>query len=168
MNQKVWGPGTWLLLHSISFNYTTKKRKEVENFLYSLNEVLPCRYCRESMTKHIKKYPPNLNSRREFVAWMIDFHNLVNVSLDKPVVPFDEAIAIYEKLYNKKLKLDEEKEDNNFDDYDISTLFNEIKKQLNKKNFILLSIIVLSIGLLYTLNEGRNRKGYGKGRIRKK
>ena len=99
---------------------------------------------------------------------MIDFHNLVNVSLDKPVVPFDEAIAIYEKLYNKKLKLDEEKEDNNFDDYDISTLFNEIKKQLNKKNFILLSIIVLSIGLLYTLNEGRNRKGYGKGRIRKK
>ena len=157
MNQKVWGPGTWLLLHSISFNYTTKKKKEVENFLYSLNEVLPCRYCRESMTKHIKKYPPNLNSRREFVAWMIDFHNLVNVSLDKPVVPFDEAIAIYEKLYNKKLKLDEEKEDNNFDDYDINTLFNEINKLLNKKNFILLTVSVLSIGLLYTLYNGKNK-----------
>ena len=157
MNQKVWGPGTWLLLHSISFNYTTKKRKEVENFLYSLNEVLPCRYCRESMTKHIKKYPPNLNSRREFVTWMIDFHNLVNVSLNKPIVSFDEAIKIYEKLYDKKLKLDEDKEDNNFDDYDINTLFKNIKKHINKKNFIFISIVVLSVGLLYTLYDEKNK-----------
>jgi hypothetical protein len=158
MNQKVWGPGTWLLLHSISFNYTTNKKKEVENFLYSLNDVLPCRYCRESMTKHIKKYPPNLNSRREFVTWMIDFHNLVNVSLGKSIVSFDEAISIYEKLYNKKIILDEEKEDNNFDDYDINYIFREIKNFLNKKNIMLLTLLIISISLLYSVNNNKKRR----------
>ena len=110
------------------------------------------------MTKHIKKYPPNLNSRREFVTWMIDFHNLVNVSLGKSIVSFDEAISIYEKLYNKKIILDEEKEDNNFDDYDINYIFREIKNFLNKKNIMLLILLIISISLLYSVNNNKKRR----------
>lgn len=152
MNQNVWGPGTWLLLHSISFNYTTNKKDEVEKFLYALSDVLPCRYCRISMKKHMKKLPPNLNSRRDFVTWMIDFHNLVNISLKKPIITFDEAIAIYEKLYNKKLNLDEDTTTNGIFD-NITNITNNITSKIDKKNAIILFTVPLSLILLYYLTN---------------
>lgn len=156
MDQNIWGPGSWLLLHSISFNYTKNKKTEVLTFLNALSDVLPCRYCRESMKKHMKKLPPNLNSRRDFVTWMIDFHNLVNVSLNKPVITFDEAISIYEKMYDKKLKLDDDSDLESSSMFDINNIADSVKS-IDTKTMILLVTVPASLWLLYTLTSGGNK-----------
>ena len=42
----VWGPPAWHFLHTISFNYpihpTKKQKKEYRNFIFSLQNILPC------------------------------------------------------------------------------------------------------------------------------
>lgn len=160
MNQNIWGPGTWLLLHSISFNYTKNKKTEVLTFLNALSDILPCRYCRVSMKKHMKKLPPNLNSRRDFVTWMIDFHNLVNVSLNKPVITFDEAISIYEKMYDKKLKIDDDSDLESSSIFGLDNITNRVKS-IDTKTMILLVTLPASLWLLYTLtvsNKSRSKR----------
>ena len=155
MNQKVWGPGAWLFLHSMSFNYSPKKKQEMVDFLKAFNKVLPCRYCRENMKKHMDKMPPQLESRRDFVKWMIDFHNIVNVQEGKSVVSFDEAIDIYEKMYGKKLDLNDP-----IDINDIMT-FDGIKEftNRNRKPIVFGLLFVILAYILYSqLVTNRNHR----------
>ena len=52
MNQKIWGPGLWLFLHTLTFNYPIDPSKDdkmrMKRFFYSLGDILPCKYCREN------------------------------------------------------------------------------------------------------------------------
>ena len=54
MDTRFWGPDGWKLLHSITENYPTvpdKKNKDLyRKFFLSLPYVLPCVYCRKSLT----------------------------------------------------------------------------------------------------------------------
>ena len=53
----VWGPPTWMSIHITSFNYppepTEKDRQNYKIWLESMENVLPCRYCRENFAKKI-------------------------------------------------------------------------------------------------------------------
>ena len=57
MDTKVWGPSGWLLLHSIANNYGKENNGipthiEKDNygiFFNTLQYVLPCKYCRQSL-----------------------------------------------------------------------------------------------------------------------
>ena len=55
----VWGPSLWHVLHIISFNYPPNPslidKRNYHNFLKSLENVLPCKYCRENLKKNFKK-----------------------------------------------------------------------------------------------------------------
>ena len=49
MNIWVWGPPKWRFLHSLSFSPSVHEYPaESSAFLETLEEVLPCIYCRES------------------------------------------------------------------------------------------------------------------------
>ena len=86
----VWGPSLWHYLHTMSFNYPvepTKEQKQIyRNFVLSLEQVLPCKYCRMNLTKNFKELPitmSDMKNRDTFSRYIYDLHELINKMLDK-------------------------------------------------------------------------------------
>ena len=61
MLTSVWGPSMWHYLHTMSFNYPIKpgkeQKKHYKEFILSLRNVLPCKYCRINLRKNLKAHP---------------------------------------------------------------------------------------------------------------
>ena len=61
MLTSVWGPSMWHYLHTMSFNYpvhpTQDDKKHYRNFMKSLVNVLPCKYCRINLKTNYKNLP---------------------------------------------------------------------------------------------------------------
>ena len=90
MLTSVWGPPLWHYLHTMSFNYPVKPsradKKHYKNFILSLQYVLPCRYCRENLTKNLKALPltkKDMRNRTAFSKWVFKLHELINTMLGK-------------------------------------------------------------------------------------
>jgi hypothetical protein len=86
----VWGPSTWHLLHTMSFNYpvnpTCDDKRNYRDFVLSLRDVLPCGKCRENLCKNFKRLPltmKNMQSRDTFSKYMYELHEVVNKMLHK-------------------------------------------------------------------------------------
>ena len=86
----VWGPPTWHLLHTISFNYPVKPTKEQKehyrNFILNLQNVLPCGACRKNLTNNLKELPltmKDMESRDTFSKYIYKLHEHVNKMLNK-------------------------------------------------------------------------------------
>lgn len=87
---KLWGPAAWHLLHTISFNYpvnpTNEDKKNYRNFILSLQNVLPCKYCRMNLKKNFKQLPltmKTMKNRDSFSRYVYRLHELVNRMLKK-------------------------------------------------------------------------------------
>ena len=86
----VWGPAAWHLLHTISFNYpvepTLEQKKQYRNFILSLKNVLPCKYCRMNLKTNLKQMPltmADMKNRGTFSRYIYNLHELVNKMLKK-------------------------------------------------------------------------------------
>ena len=86
----VWGPGMWHFLHTMSFNYPVKPTKDQKNqyrnFIISLQHVLPCRHCRDNLTKNFKTFPLrmcDMENRDTFSKYVYRLHEIVNKMLGK-------------------------------------------------------------------------------------
>jgi hypothetical protein len=86
----IWGPPQWHMLHTISFNYpvepTDTQKRMYRDYLLSLQHVLPCRHCRENMTKNLKQLPlreADMASRDTFSRYVYELHEIVNNMLNK-------------------------------------------------------------------------------------
>ena len=86
----IWGPALWHTLHTISFNYpvkpTDKQKEEYSIFFLGLQNILPCKYCRDNYTKHLEKLPLNscrLKNRESFSRWLFEMHEMINKTLGK-------------------------------------------------------------------------------------
>ena len=134
MNQNIWGPHFWFMLHTISFNYplypTNKDKRHYKTFIDSLQYVLPCGKCRKNFRRNLREMPPILTSRKAFVYWLIDFHNEVNSMTGKKRMSTLRVIELYEKKLNKKLVLE------------------DISLKLSKNNYIDKIIIIIILFLL--------------------
>jgi len=100
----VWGPGTWHLLHTMSFNYpvnpTTADKKNYMKYIYSLKTVLPCGKCRSNLDKNFKILPltiKDMKSRYTFSLYIYKLHELVNTMLHKKSgLAYDDVRERYE------------------------------------------------------------------------
>jgi hypothetical protein len=83
MDTKFWGPGAWKLLHMASFQYTSSQKDNMKTFLYLLPFVLPCKFCRKSLTEYYVADPPVnvLSSESQLSRWLWRIHNNVNDKL---------------------------------------------------------------------------------------
>jgi hypothetical protein len=105
MDTRFWGPSGWKLLHLITFKYDPKNAQCTANFLETLPYILPCKFCRASLTDYYRKLPyiSVLESRSKFTKWMYNIHNCVNDKLRKQGLnpsqdpPFSKVKAFYEK-----------------------------------------------------------------------
>ena len=86
----VWGPSTWHLLHTMSFNYPVKptcdEKRNYRDFVLSLRDVLPCGKCRENLCKNFKRLPltmKSMQSRDTFSRYVYNLHEVVNKMLKK-------------------------------------------------------------------------------------
>ncbi len=90
MLTSVWGPSMWHYLHTMSFNYpvhpTQDDKKHYRNFMKTLVNVLPCKYCRINLKTNYKNLPLrkcDMKNRESFSKYVYHLHELVNKMLKK-------------------------------------------------------------------------------------
>jgi hypothetical protein len=84
MDTRFWGPSGWRLLHLMTFTYEPKtQRKAMGTLFHLLPFVLPCKYCRSSLTEYLQKesLEEALVSREALAHWLYRVHNHVNAKL---------------------------------------------------------------------------------------
>lgn len=102
----IFGPATWHLLHSISFNYPANpselEKEKYKEFVLSLQNVLPCGKCRLNLKKNFKKCPLNessLKSRDSFSRYIYNLHETVNTMLNKKSgLTYNDVRDMYESF----------------------------------------------------------------------
>lgn len=85
----------WLELHG--YNPERWDSQEAENWFARWLKRVPsfgCK-CKQHFQQLIEKYPPDFSSHEAFHRWTIDRHNDVNKTLGKPLMPLEEALAMY-------------------------------------------------------------------------
>ena len=100
----VWGPGIWLFLHTMSFNYpvepTEADKQHYRDFVLNLQYVLPCKYCRMNLVKNFKQLPltmEKMQSRDSFSRYIYELHELINRMLNKKSnLTYDDVRERYE------------------------------------------------------------------------
>ena len=101
MDTRYWGPSGWSLLHLIA---ATKTKNEVVEFLETLPFVLPCKFCRASLSKYYKELP--LSGIDHLDRWMYEIHNKVNGKLRKQgqAIPPNPPFSKVQKIYQEKFE----------------------------------------------------------------
>lgn len=81
MDTKFWGPSGWKLLHTLTFTYESSTKSDMAAFLKTLSYVLPCKFCRASLTDYYRADAPNLENADTLARWLYKIHNMVNKKL---------------------------------------------------------------------------------------
>ena len=87
MDTRFWGPSGWKLLHTITFVYNPENKVLMREFLETIPYILPCKFCRASLTDYYKELPYEiaddspLDSQIGLARWMYNIHNCVNDKL---------------------------------------------------------------------------------------
>ena len=140
MNQNIWGSSMWFTLHTITFAYpifpTPTEKMHMKNFINSLQFILPCKTCQKHYQRHLSETISDrfLDNRKNFVYWMIDLHNIVNLETGKKQLSYDIVLQRYADAYGKQIIISpkDEKEGN-------TTLY----KSRNKHSYYLIFIGLL-------------------------
>lgn len=106
MDTRFWGPSGWKLLHHIAHAYTPTPENMVHfgQFLDSIPYILPCKFCRASLTDYYKDHPYALSPTMDFPHWMFQIHNRVNDKLRKqglypaPNPTYPQVKRLYDSL----------------------------------------------------------------------
>jgi len=99
MDTRFWGPSGWKLLHLIA---TAPPRRKTRRLFQLLPYVLPCKYCRASLTDYYAVDPVPVKG---FAHWLYRIHNRVNGKLrdqhllKTPNPSFAKVKAEYDQLY---------------------------------------------------------------------
>ena len=81
MDTRFWGPSGWRLFHlMVATPINGRDEKKISYFYTLLPYVLPCKFCRQSLTIYYKKTPiPDKYSELNY--WLYKIHNNVNEKL---------------------------------------------------------------------------------------
>jgi len=109
MDTRFWGPSGWRLLHLITFTYEPKEDKQrVKEMFDMLPYVLPCKFCRQSLSQYYEKdplTPATLKSRPALSRWLWRIHNAVNAKLRGQGIMHtaDPPFASVQKIYAERI-----------------------------------------------------------------
>ena len=84
MDTRFWGPSGWRLLHLITFAYEPERdKKNVCKFFHKLPYVLPCKFCRASLSEYMLEDPVEdaCASPEKLQRWLWRIHNKVTAKL---------------------------------------------------------------------------------------
>ena len=149
MDPQLWGPHLWYFLHTITFQYPIKPswndKKEMSDFLVSLQYILPCEHCRFHYKNYLLDYPPTLDNQTQFIVWMIGLHNNINMRLGKPQKTYVEVLEFYQAVFDGKILYQPPPK-------------SKIEKinEFYKKGFIFTGILCIIL-LFFVMLQGRQR-----------
>lgn len=91
INNAIWGPALWTILHSSAERFGTKAlhRLPQEEFriwshlLQSLRYSLPCPHCKKHYQSYITHHPFSARNKDEARLWLYRLHESVNQRLQK-------------------------------------------------------------------------------------
>lgn len=114
MDTRFWGPSGWKLLHLITFSYEYSPTNVTTyaQFFESLPFILPCKFCRASLTDYYREHPFRIGDKLidglDFRKWLYDIHNCVNGKLRKQGLnpSPDPKYSAVKKFYEDWLKCD--------------------------------------------------------------
>jgi hypothetical protein len=98
MDTRYWGPSGWQLLHLIAARGASK------SFWETIPFILPCKFCRASLSTFYEKLPPPSTNQQ---VWLYKIHNKVNDKLRKqghPTQPDpsqEKVLEHYKTLLNE-------------------------------------------------------------------
>tara|TARA_B100002051_G_C16727933_1_gene636398 strand:+ start:383 stop:769 length:387 start_codon:yes stop_codon:yes gene_type:complete len=105
MEPNIWGPQAWTFLHSITLNYpetpTIQDKQNHKVFFESLQHVIPCPNCKKHYKQNLIKFPIQLDSKNDFIQWLVNIHNEVNKKNKKRIWSVKEVKKKYKKMYDK-------------------------------------------------------------------
>lgn len=89
MDTRFWGPPGWKLLHSVSSGYPESPPSQLRDtyriWFQTLPEVLPCIYCRRSLSQYYRDLPATgcqaFDGCKNLSTWLYHIHNKVNDKL---------------------------------------------------------------------------------------
>ncbi len=111
MDTKFWGPDAWRFLHCVADNcpdtMSNNKQLQHHRFFNVLQDILPCIFCRRSLTKFYDEIPINVSSGKCTRYWFYRIHNRVNNKLRKQGVlsyknPPASDVYEYYQTYKQK------------------------------------------------------------------
>ena len=80
MDTRFWGPSGWRLLHLLTFRAHTLQENDLHTFFVNLPYVLPCKFCRASLSDYYASDPVPTTTA-EYPKWLYRIHNCVNDKL---------------------------------------------------------------------------------------
>lgn len=106
------GPGTWNVIHRLSFKARTPEQQR--RFIDEMKEIcygFPCNVCMGHCTEYIKNHPiedylgtlVDINGEKMALGifvWTWKFHNAVNKRISKPIMSWDTAYNLYSDSEN--------------------------------------------------------------------
>ncbi len=80
MDTRFWGPSGWRLLHLVAFAAPDLPQAALRTFFEKLPYVLPCKFCRASLTDYMAA-DPIPTAAKDYAQWLYRIHNRVNGKL---------------------------------------------------------------------------------------
>lgn len=109
MQPYIWGKYMWASIHFISLGYplspSDEDKRQYKKFFEDLHQVLPCSLCASNYVDHLIHLPLTnevLQNRNNLFRWTVDMHNLVNHTLKKRSMSYEDAYQLYSVTHEKK------------------------------------------------------------------
>ncbi len=99
MDIQLVGKGIWHTLHLLALHATTTKLKESYVIMVtSLSEHFGCESCKPDFKLYVSQIKKYYFIELGLFKWSVDFHNAVNVKLNKPVIDYNIALLNFKNL----------------------------------------------------------------------
>ncbi len=101
MSKQMWGNSTWYIFHTLAEKLKPECESEIQTILYHFKQVsfnLPCMDCAKHATDMMQNAKlDKVKTRDDLKQFFLEFHNIVNKKLNKPIFSRDECDKLYAK-----------------------------------------------------------------------
>jgi hypothetical protein len=106
MYPNLWGSESWFTLYDLAWNYyedPTEKQMEIMTMIMNnIGPNLPCPACSYHCQKYVKENSPDVSSRENFINYIWNFHNKVNIRTGKRHYTRKEADHAHLKMLSDR------------------------------------------------------------------
>jgi len=96
-----WGPSLWQFIHTVTildFDDPDVQQRAVTvaiQLLHGIVSIIPCKKCIVSYNEFLQKIDATHSERMALFRYGVEYHNHVNQKLGKPVLPYENACALW-------------------------------------------------------------------------
>lgn len=94
LSKQLWGNHIWYFMHclaeKIKSEYFLEEKNNIIDIIKKISNNLPCPECSDHANTLLKKYNfKNINDKNQLKKFLYEFHNSINIKLNKPVFNYE-------------------------------------------------------------------------------